>query len=54
MRDEVRKCLRNWRWWVALPVLAVVVYGGRACESACIAMQRAHAALWAWVAGGAR
>lgn len=54
MRDEVRKCLRNWRWWVALPALAVVVYGGRAAEAAAMRLHQAHELMWRWVSGGGR
>lgn len=49
MRDEVRKCLRNWRWWVCLPVLLPATYAGRAGDAASIAMQRVHRRLWQWV-----
>jgi len=49
MRDEVRKCLRNWRWWVVLPVLLPTTYAGRLADAVSIAAQRVHRRLWSWV-----
>lgn len=46
-----RSHLKNWRWWVALPIQLPIVGLHVAMEGINFVLEWVHSAVWAWVSG---